>query len=393
MYANSSWSLLLCFGLLCLLACAPSFRKADKPPIPAKHRLANLDGLRGILAFAVFFHHAVVYHYYLLTGIWTLPPSHFYAMIGPLAVAVFFMITGYLFWGQLLKTEGRPHWARLYIGRVFRIGPVYIVAALMMILLSLGAQGFHLKEPLSMVVRSSLYWLALGIAPWCELNGDGFPDIWLAGVSWSIKYEWFFYISLPVLALLARRRRWATFGLFIALVMLLIRPAARSAVGAEVPGSVLVIFFLTGMLCASLQESGFKVPLADKWMSCVAVTVIGLSFLAPAPFTWLPAVTLGVFFLLVVNGCTLFGLLHTKPTRRMGDVSYGIYLLQGFALAAVFRLYRLDEAAKLSVPLFWILTFVAGAILMIFATLAHFAIERPGIEYGRRLARRFAPNR
>jgi peptidoglycan/LPS O-acetylase OafA/YrhL len=54
-------------------------------------------------------------------------------LLGPFGVSMFFMITGYLFYSQLLKGKGRPNWKKLYIGRVFRIIPLYWFAVALVV--------------------------------------------------------------------------------------------------------------------------------------------------------------------------------------------------------------------------------------------------------------------
>ncbi len=93
----SVWPFFGCLAVLLALARLPVFTAVDTPPSPHFNRVATLDGLRGFLALAVFFHHAAIYHRFLLDGVWALPPSRFYALLGPVGVSVFFMITGYLF--------------------------------------------------------------------------------------------------------------------------------------------------------------------------------------------------------------------------------------------------------------------------------------------------------
>lgn len=83
----SIWPYFACLVLLLAHASAPFFAIADTPPNPCGIRLSNLDGLRGFLAFGVFFHHAAVYHQYLQNGQWALPPSPLYTLIGQAGVA------------------------------------------------------------------------------------------------------------------------------------------------------------------------------------------------------------------------------------------------------------------------------------------------------------------
>ena len=118
------------------------FRALDGAAGDSTSRFAAIDGLRGLLAFGVFGHHAVLIPHYLETGIWVAPPSDFYTMIGEVGVSLFFAVTGFLFWGKLLQERGRPDWRQLYIGRLFRIGPVYLAVVAVMLAVGLVRTGF-----------------------------------------------------------------------------------------------------------------------------------------------------------------------------------------------------------------------------------------------------------
>ena len=122
----SIWPYFACTAFLLIICGSPLFKAADVPPNPGRARISTLDGLRGFLALGVFFHHAAIYHEYLLDQQWRLPPSRFYSLLGQVGVAMFFMITGYLFWSRVVTERGRLDWLQLYIGRVFRIGPLYL---------------------------------------------------------------------------------------------------------------------------------------------------------------------------------------------------------------------------------------------------------------------------
>jgi peptidoglycan/LPS O-acetylase OafA/YrhL len=79
----------------------------------------------------------------------------------------------------------------------------------------------------------------------------------------------------------------------------------------------------------------------------------------------------------------LFGLLLTRPARRLGDISYGIYLLQGPVLLLAFSFPALRVASAASPAVHWSLAAIAAAALTAFATLTHSLVERPGIQAGR----------
>jgi peptidoglycan/LPS O-acetylase OafA/YrhL len=151
----------LTMALLLGLASTPLLRLADTPPTDVAVRVTTIDGLRGLLALAVFFHHTALWHQYLVTGERRLPPSRFYANLGPTGVSMFFMITGYLFWSQMLKAKGRPNFLKLYVGRLFRIVPLYLVLALIVLCTVGFATEWRLQEsPFAVLPRSRVRLLA-----------------------------------------------------------------------------------------------------------------------------------------------------------------------------------------------------------------------------------------
>ena len=95
-------------AVILLLASSPLLKPADAPSKTIPSRVHTIDGLRGFLALGVVFHHVAIYHQYMQTGKWRLPPTRFYADLGQVGVAMFFMITGHLFWTQMLKAGGKP---------------------------------------------------------------------------------------------------------------------------------------------------------------------------------------------------------------------------------------------------------------------------------------------
>lgn len=77
-------------------------------------RFATIDGLRGFLAFFVFLHHSCIWYFYLRSGKWEVPPSNLYTHFGESSVALFFMITGFLFLSKLIEDRSKKiDWERL----------------------------------------------------------------------------------------------------------------------------------------------------------------------------------------------------------------------------------------------------------------------------------------
>jgi peptidoglycan/LPS O-acetylase OafA/YrhL len=92
---------------------------------------------------------------------------------------------------------------------------------------------------------------------------------------------------------------------------------------------------------------------------------------------------LGIVFYLIISGSSVFGLLLTRPARRLGDISYGIYLLQGIVLYFVFTLEPIRVIALASPALHWIVIGLCALLLMTLAAVTHHLIELPGIRLGK----------
>ncbi|MDE2575803.1 MAG: acyltransferase [Rhodospirillales bacterium] len=374
------WPFYLCIVLLMTIAASPVFAAAGGGGASKGRRVITLDGLRGFLALGVYFHHAAVYHAFILGLGWHLPPSQFYTMLGQGGVAAFFMITGYLFWDRMIRTFGRPGWVVLYIGRVFRIGPIYFVAIIFMIFAVFYNSGMKLRVGMLVFLKQLAHWSMLGYDA-TGLNGDGNAPRLLAYVTWSLHYEWLFYFSLPIIAIAARWNRlhlpFAATGLIVVMWY------------ATLTSSSTVIFaalFLVGMLVASLQQRALMPKLPPFVASGLVVASVSLAFaLFPTAYEVGSVVLFGTAFGLIASGCAVFGILATRAARRLGEVSYGIYLLQGLVLALLYSSGSIRRFALESPLNYWIMSLAGAVILILTALLAHVVVERPGIGAGRRL--------
>lgn len=379
----SVWPALAATALLLAIVSTSLFKAADTPPSSIGVRISSLDGLRGFLAYGVFFGHAAKYHHYLQNGSWGLT-SPFYEMAQTGAVALFFMITGYLFWGKLLAERGRPQWINLFVGRAFRIGPLYFVAvAGMLVAVSLKTIG---HEPVEALAKEIASWALLGLNyTEADVNGYHGTGSILFGVTWTLHFEWLFYFSLVLLAIPARFHRHlalVTIALIACVAHLLL--THRAGVKTEMMAEL----FLLGMLSASLEAQGWLLGGTQITKSALAVAFLCLFGATQAlEYAPLPALLLGGLFYAVISGATIFGLLTSRPARRLGDVSFGIYLLQGLVVTAVFSFASARLTALRSPMGHWTLMALCGVILLVVATAAHTYIERPGIKAGKSIAR------
>jgi peptidoglycan/LPS O-acetylase OafA/YrhL len=376
--------LLLAFVLLMMGLDRP-FAAIDGRGQRSSGRYPAIDGLRGLLAFGVFGHHAVLMHGYLQTGIWRVPPSDFYTMMGEVGVALFFAITGFLFWGKLLQERGAPDWAQLYIGRFFRIAPVYLAVVSVVLLVVWNRTYFELQEPLPAVLFDTARWLGLGVLGQPDVNG--YPDTGrlLAGVTWTLRYEWLFYFSLPLLALFARVawHLWFT-------VLGLAACCVLYALGRE-HAAIYAGLFFCGMIAASLAYCGWRIPDRSNLALAAALGCLMLLFTHYSSTVGVTQVLLlGILFGVFSIGGTFARILAAKPVRRLGEISYSLYLLHGLVLTAVFSVGTIRGYAMADHFSYWLVVGLCGLLTVLAATLSYLFIERPGIRLGKAVAGRLA---
>ncbi|WP_245332682.1 acyltransferase family protein [Bradyrhizobium erythrophlei] len=349
----------------------------------------------------MFVHHFVITHRYLQSGIWDYPPSAFYTLLGQVGFGGFFMITGFLFWGKLLDARGRPDWWTLYLGRVFRIGPMYVLVVVLMLFVVAYRTGFQLREPLATVCISVSEWLALGVFPQQpEVNGYQATGLILAGVTWTIFCEWAFYAVLPLLAIIARSRRHALFvgiGLGACLLTSACEPTLTAGLATPMTAGLvmgivadLLAFFLSGMLVASLRRTSMRECMPAGWLSPIALGCLGTIFVGfDTALGSVQIALMALFFYAVCKGGTLFGLLTTPAARRLGNVSYSVYLMQGIVLTAAFAVPSIKIFALQGVFEYWAVGVLSALALASVSATTYLAVEKPGMAFGRRIRHRF----
>ena len=159
-----------------------------------RNRAGSIDGLRGYLALLVFFHHFVVTYYWKSLQVWERPPEDLYQNFGKVGVAIFFMITGFLFFTKINNSRGSLNWLALYSSRFFRIVPLYLAAFFIVLIFVFEATGYELHTSIGQLFKDLTKW---GLFIGGFINDFGDTKRIIAGVDWTLKYEWLFYLLLP----------------------------------------------------------------------------------------------------------------------------------------------------------------------------------------------------
>jgi peptidoglycan/LPS O-acetylase OafA/YrhL len=344
-------------------------------PEPRGDRFASLDGLRGLLALFVVSHHSLYWHEKLLTSSWTMP-SILYENLGKGSVCLFFMVSSFLFFGKVLQANRVPFdWLRFAISRLLRLTPLYLIAITLLLIEVGNVSHWQLLTGPRELITEVTDWLAFTLPGAPDINHVKDTSRIVAGVTWSLTYEWFFYAILPLIALLAARR--------VAIPALLASLAFSLFIYRIFhPNPWILATFLGGMAAAWIVRWGkLNRLLRSTWMSPWVVLLLYQSWtLNYKPWNPGTLFLLTLAFTLIAAGNNLFGLLTNRLTRKLGEVSYGIYLFHGMVLFALLQLSPLAGNPDLLHPFPYLLTvLLATLITVLISSIGFRLIEAPGM--------------
>jgi peptidoglycan/LPS O-acetylase OafA/YrhL len=286
--------------------------------VETRQRYLPLDTLRFVAVTLVFFEHAIP------GGIW----------FGRSGVDMFFLLSGYLITGGLIRTApGKGYFSRFYARRTLRIFPAYYLNILFAVIF-LGAA-------------------ALPMVPWAVVYlgnfGYSIPTVGTKGPLahlWSLAVEEQFYLLWPLLLFVIRslRGRWILIAAIVIVapfVRLLLTEDfgwawAYSMLPARADGLAL------GAGIALVQQQwGLPLFQAHRRAVTIATAIIAVAFVAAYwafPFASTPHMTITlsvsvIFFggvlatTLAWSGTRVASVLSFRPTVYLGQISYGVYLI------------------------------------------------------------------
>lgn len=380
--------------LLAIATAALLLRSVPRIPRELEHcgesRFAGIDGLRGYLAFGVFVHHSIITWIFLQTGVMDFPPSNFYSQLGQGSVALFFMITGFLFWNRLL-THGRQHdWLAFAVSRLFRLYPLYLPLMLIVFVCVFYLQDWELKDSGTQLIGQTLAWLIFDRP---DVNQYHQTGMLISNVTWTLGYELFFYLALPLAAMVfIYRGGWmqtvlCLIGIYTLYQVVGWEHSLKKHFLASFLGGIAAAYWIRRPQCVAWSLS----PLAG----IVALLALAIAFTAfNRAFNLGALLLLSLFFVIVASGNTLFGALRPRSIRWLGEISYSTYLLHGFVLWVLVQ--RLPPILHLDVRQAWVflpLLAVCSCLLIIISSLTYLYIEKPGINAGKKTLHWLRQNR
>lgn len=284
-----------------------------------KH-IPQLDVLRGIAVLTVMGYH----------GLYLIPHLHLNLVLGTgyLGVDLFFVLSGFLITGILVRTKDSPNYFRnFYARRALRIWPVYY-ALLLFTFIALPL--IHPQSAADIFAKSH---------PWesyplflqnFAVNGNSFGTL---TATWSLAIEEQFYLVWPLIIFLAPPRLLKP----IAIGALLLSVATRWSVQYGLIPSIIIytntLTRLDGLALGALLA--LWIPQARKTTVRLVATIglllttpiaLALGYLHPGHWSFF-AVVSACFACLLLLAIQIDALSKLRFLRYTGKISYCLYLI------------------------------------------------------------------
>jgi peptidoglycan/LPS O-acetylase OafA/YrhL len=290
--------------------------------------------------------------------------------MGNAGVDLFFVLSGYLIYGTLIR---KPYVLSRYLyRRAERIYPAFLAVFAVYLLLS-----WLVPE------RGRIPWDQSGVAALYILENllllpGLFPIEPIITVAWSLSYEVFYYLVVPVLIAVLGLRQWSSghrIALFVA--MALLGGFAGALLGAS---QIRLVMFAAGIILFECLESRALPGIDVAGLVALVLGLLAIELFAYGP--WRYAVLFVSFFALCLAAFATRGLTYRAfcwtPLRWLGNMSYSYYLIHGLALKAGFELLDRLASAEAGWTLgFWGLMPVMFLVSLIPGTALFALVEKP----------------
>ncbi|MDC5192741.1 acyltransferase [Acinetobacter baumannii] len=295
-----------------------------------------INGLRAILASVVMYSHVYKELYIYEGKQWFYTQNEYFDYYGwgnqalnagKIGVAIFFMISGYLFYSLLNKAK----LDKLYFlkQRVKRIFPLYFFIITFCFLLNIySLPNLNILDALMEYLKWLLFFGDDSILKFMGMT---------SGVEWTLKLEILMYLTIPILFYIFHNFQNKVLK-HIAIVL--------SILCVFLLGYILRIYlkfyidpraalcFYVGYITLEIKNEKIIDFIKSKYFAVISVLFFNSAFFVTANnFYYLYLIFACSFvFIAAAKGNDIFGLLMNEQIQKLGEISYSIYLTHGVVL-------------------------------------------------------------
>jgi peptidoglycan/LPS O-acetylase OafA/YrhL len=335
-------------------------------------RIAELDGLR---AFAII---PVILHHSWPTGNWT----DFIGQAGWIGVDLFFVLSGYLITGILLR--GNSSYRTFLARRALRIFPLYYLCLGLFSAIDVLRPDQASWE--AMKAWGGVGWFVVYLGNFRAAWMNSLPPVLSYATLWSLQVEEQFYLLFPIAVALLARKNLLRFLIGCAIAA----PALRFSIHSPIAAYVLMpcrmdALAMGGILAILFSPPSRALPRASHARLAFLIggaAVVAISFAArsdprgPAYYPWMRSIGYTVIdftctsllcWILLSPSSRFTRLLRLRPLVYTGQIAYGLYLLHEPASWVARRILgnilgNIETHSVLSVPVTFAAAFLAASL-------------------------------
>lgn len=307
-------------------------RGADEDALIRDLAFPALDGLRFYAALLVFLVHSIGA---MMTEYFQVPAEQFnYNSPNPLydlayfladghhGVDIFFVISGFLMARIIFARD--VGWLEFVKKRFIRIYPAFLASIVLIVLVKYFMFGWEIKPA---HLLGNLLFL------------NAFPDLGVTAynhVSWSLGYEFSFYLVIPMLAVVARYldRRVVTAAVLILVCVFVPNPLIRFT-------ALFAGLFVGSLAVTQLRAIARYVPAALllAWYACLVI-MKGYRGLPYREFLAGMIMVSSLGLVVIAYGDNFLGRFLSRPSlRKLGALSYSFYLYHSIVILFVIHYF------------------------------------------------------
>jgi peptidoglycan/LPS O-acetylase OafA/YrhL len=251
---------------------------------------------------------------------------------------------------------------------------LYVLLVFVLVFIGLASSNFVLRESPLRFDLNVVHWLAFTVFDMPAINRSA--TLIIGGQAWSLPYEWWFYLALPLMAVVVGRRDQSR-GLVLASTVAAGIAALWITNRNGWPNAAM---FLGGWLAAAAMRNASARRAAVRWWwGVIALGVLAYIVRTPVAFDYRSVMLLSIPFLIIAGGNTLFGVLTSAPLRVLGEMSYSLYLLHGIGLYLAFSFVGPTATARLTPTEHWLVVFAATPVIVSLCRLTYRTVEAPAM--------------